>query len=205
MKKSPANDFFDQIDYESIVENIKGIYSSDGSMSVLMDFERCLDQANLYAFKNWELGELVAGPIIKKYSVICTFMYPAKFMPDPRGLEKITMLGCNVAWKKTKLRCPVKVRGYDDFVSRGPYPRAYNKSIWLIRIEMPKELMDEVKEGSIQLAGQSIDLKDLEEAYMEDLDKADMQEDQKPEQGAEEAVPMGMPSMGGPPGGMPQL
>jgi hypothetical protein len=35
-----ADDFFDDVDYVSIISTIKGIYTSDGSMSVLLDFER---------------------------------------------------------------------------------------------------------------------------------------------------------------------
>ena len=38
-----ADKFFDDVDYVSIISTIKGIYTSNGSMSVLLDFERVLD------------------------------------------------------------------------------------------------------------------------------------------------------------------
>jgi hypothetical protein len=54
-----ADNFFNDIDYVSIVSTVKGIFTSDGSMNTLLDFERVLDEADLYAYKNWEIGELV--------------------------------------------------------------------------------------------------------------------------------------------------
>jgi len=62
MKNLPANKFFNSIDFVSIVDTIKNIYMSDGAMSTLLDFERVLDEADIYAFRNWSLGELVQGP-----------------------------------------------------------------------------------------------------------------------------------------------
>jgi hypothetical protein len=84
-----ADDFFDDVDYVSIISTIKGIYTSDGSMSVLLDFERVLDEADMYAFRNWQLGELVQGPVVKRYSVACMFMWPDKLMPDPSGAKRL--------------------------------------------------------------------------------------------------------------------
>ena len=51
------------MDVKDIVDNTKRIYMSDSSMETLMDFERVLDEVDLYAFKNWKKGELIEGPI----------------------------------------------------------------------------------------------------------------------------------------------
>jgi len=169
--KSPANDFFNNIDYASIVDTIKGIYTSDGSMSVLMDFERVLDEIDLYAFANWELGELVSGPDVKKYSVTCIFMWPEKLMPNPSGAKRLLNLGCSVKFKKTKLKVPIELKNESDFKPGTHYPKIVEKTVWLVSIEMPKDIMNDIREGSIDLAGQTIDLEDLESAYTEDLDK----------------------------------
>ena len=93
--KSPTTDFFTDIDYPSIIDSIKGIFTSDASLSTLLDFERVIDEADMYAYQNWDLGELVDGPKIKKYTVACIFMYPAKLMPDPRAGKRILKLGCS--------------------------------------------------------------------------------------------------------------
>ena len=168
-----ADKFFDDVNYTSIIDTVKGIFTSDGSMSVLLDFERVLDEADLYAFKNWELGELVQGPVVKRYSVGCMFMWPFKLMPDPRGAKRLLHLGCKILWKKTKIRVPVEVTDYEDFQPGTRYPKMKYRNIWLIYIEMPKELMDDIREGSIGLADQTIDLNDLDEAYDDDLESQD--------------------------------
>ena len=71
-----ADKFFNDVDYVSIVDTVKGIFTSESSLRTLLDFERVLDDADLYAYKNWLIGELVDGPRIKRYTVTCTFLYP---------------------------------------------------------------------------------------------------------------------------------
>lgn len=178
----PADDFFNNVDFVSIIDTVKGIFTSDASLSTAMDFERVLDESDLYAFKNWELGELVDGPEVRRYSVICTFMYPYKLMPDPKGAKRLVGIGCNVKFKKTKIKVPVQVEDYSDFVPGTMYPKMKERQIWLIRIEMPKDLMKEIREGSIDLAGQTIDLQDLDDGYddgLDDMETEDQVEDQE--------------------------
>ena len=178
MKKLPATEFFKDLDYVSVIDTIKGIYTSDGSMSTLLDFERVLDEADLYAFKNWDLGELVDGPDIKKYSVVCVFMYPLKVMPDPRGGKRLIGIGCSVHYKKTEIEIPIKIETPDDYKPGTHYPKMIKRKVWLVRIEMPKQLMNEIREGSIDLADQTIDLDELDEAYEQDYDQETKQDDQ---------------------------
>jgi hypothetical protein len=58
--------FKDHQDYWMVADNIRDIYLSEGSLLTLLDFERVLDEMDLYAFKNWDRGELVQGPDIGK-------------------------------------------------------------------------------------------------------------------------------------------
>jgi len=194
---NPSDEFFNDIDYPSIIDTIKGIYTSDGTMSTLLDFERVLDESDLYAFRNWELGELVAGPDVKRYNVSCTFMYPEKLMPDPSGARRLLSVGCNIKFKKTKIKVPVTIDSPDDFKPGTKFPKMTEKDIWLVRIEMPKELMNDIREGSIDLAGQNIDLSELDDSYDEDLDKEGSETEEDPSQGSQ-SPDLGM----GAPGGM---
>lgn len=185
MKQKSADNFFDDVDFVSIVNNIKGIMTSDGTMSTLLDFERVLDEADLYAFKNWILGELVQGPESGKYSVSCTFMWPYKLMPDPSGAKRLASIGCSISFAKGKIKVPVEVKNYEDFVPGTRYPKGVEKKVWFVQITVPKALMNEIKEGSIDLADQTIDLDDIDEAYEEDLDKENTQQsEQENQQGA---------------------
>ena len=72
-KTLDADIFKNHEDYWLVADNIKKLYMSEGSLLTLMDFERVLDELDLYAFKNWILGELVQGPDIGKYKVGCLF------------------------------------------------------------------------------------------------------------------------------------
>lgn len=175
MSKLKADDFFNSVDFPSIVDTIKGVYSSDGTMNTLLDFERVLDDSDLYAYKNWDLGELVAGPDVSRYTISCMFMYPKKLMPDPRGAKRLLAVGCNIQFKKTKIKVPIEIKDPGDYKPGTHYPKMTDREVWLIRIEMPKDLMDDIREGSIDLAGQTIDLEELDTAYEDDLDKESTQ------------------------------
>ena len=168
-----ANAFFKDIDFTSIVDTIKNIYMSDGAMNTLLDFERVLDEADVYAFRNWINGELVQGPEIGRYSCTCTFMWPYKLMPDPRATIRLANVGCNVKLLKSQLEVPVAVTSYEDFQSGSRYPKMQENQVWFMQIEIPFELMDDIKEGSIDLADQTIDLSEIEDAYDSDLEQID--------------------------------
>lgn len=202
MKHETADNFFDNVDYVSIIDTIKGIYTSDGSMSTLLDFERVLDEADLYAFRNWDLGELVQGPDVKRYSVSCVFMWPYKLMPDPKGAKRLASVGCKVKFAKSKIKVPVEIENYEDYVAGTRYPKMKERPIWFVFIEIPNELLDEIREGSVDLAGQDIDLGELEESYDDDLDQNDStDEDQNDaaDQGAEGGMSQQMPAAPPPP------
>lgn len=141
MKSLPADQFFNDIDFVSIVDTIRGVYMSDGAMSTLLDFERVLDEADVYAFKNWIIGELVQGPVIGRYNAKCVFMWPYKLMPDPRAALRLMNIGCKVAYAKSSIKVPVEVQDYEDFVPGTRYPKMTKKSIWFVEITIPFDLI----------------------------------------------------------------
>ena len=90
-------------DYWQVADNIRDLYMSDGSIATLLDMERVLDELDVYAFRNWEIGELVAGPEVGKYRVTAIFMWPKNLMPDPRGGKRLLPFDCEVVYKKQKI------------------------------------------------------------------------------------------------------
>jgi len=169
-------------DYWLVAENIKNLYLSDGSLLTLLDFERVLDELDLYAFKNWGLGELVSGPDIGKYKVGCIFMWPEKLMPDPRGARRLLPFDCEVKFKKTKIKIPIKIEEPDDYVPGTHKARLIERPVWLVEIIMPKSLMSDIRTGSIEMEDQDIDLEELDSAYEQDLDKQEFKQDDQAEQ-----------------------
>jgi hypothetical protein len=193
MKSLPADRFFNDIDFVSIVDTIKNVYMSDGSMSTLLDYERVLDEADVYAFKNWKHGELVQGPNVGRYACKCIFMWPYKLMPDPRAALRLINIGCRVTFGKGEIKVPVEVKDYEDFVPGTRYPKMHKRKVWFVEVVVPVDLMDDIKEGTIDLADQTIDLSEIDDAYNEDLDNIEQTEAQ---QGADAGMGE-MPAQGG--------
>ena len=183
--------FKDHSDYWLVADNIKNIYISEGSLLSLLDFERVLDELDIYAFKNWILGELVQGPTIGKYKVGCIFMWPEKLMPDPRGARRLLPFDCEVKYMKKNMKIPIKITDPDDFIPGTHKARLIDKKVWLVEIVMPKTLMTDIRTGSIEMEGEQIDLEDLDSAYEEDLDQDEFRQEDTPEQSAQQ------PAIGG--------
>lgn len=155
---------------KDILDNIKDIYMTDSSLETLLDYERVLDELDLYTFENWKNGELVEGPVYEKYFVTCTWMYPFRQMPDPRGGERLLNYGCEVEYKQDVLEYPIDVKTPDDFKPGTRVPRLVSKPIWLVTITMPKKLMSDIQQGSIELENETLDTEDIEMAYEQGLD-----------------------------------
>ena len=193
MKNGLDKDIFkNHEDYWMVADNIKDLYMSEGSLLTLMDFERVLDELDLYAFKNWQLGELVQGPDIGKYKVGCIFMWPEELMPDPRGGRRLLPFDCDVKYKRSSIKIPIKIEEPDDFVAGTHKARLIEKKVWLVEIVMPKALMSDIRTGSIEMEDQSIDLEDLDQSYEEDLDQDEFKQDdqQQPQQQANAQQPV---------------
>ena len=183
-------------DYWQVADNIRAIYMSDGSLTTLLDFERVLDEMDIYAFKNWDLGELVAGPDIGKYKVGCIFMWPGELMPDPRGAARLLPFDCDVKYKKTKMKVPMKIRKPEDFRPGTHKAKLTEKPIWLVEIVMPKHLMNDIKTGSIELEDETVDLEELDQAYEQDLDQEQYQSAGNAQQAQQQLqAPGGLPNV----------
>ena len=158
---------------KDVLNNVKDIYMSDSALATLLDFERVLDEAECYVFKNWKQGELVSGPIYEKYFVTCTFMWPYKKMPDPRGGQQLLNYNCEVLYKREYLEFPKKITSPDDFIPNTKMGKLQKTPIWLVTVTIPKKLMAEIHRGSIEVENENIDLDDLSQAYEEGTDVED--------------------------------
>ena len=168
-----------------VIENTKEIFMTDSALTSLLDFERVLDELDLYVFANWKDGELVEGPVYEKYFVTCTFMWPHKMMPDPRGGERLLDYDCEVYYAKDQLEYPIKVEDPDDFDAGTKMPKMAKKPVWLVTIVMPKKLMQEIQQGSLELEGATLDLEDIESAYEEGEESATSYDQEQEQQNAQ--------------------
>ena len=155
---------------KAVLENTKDIYMSNSSLDTLLDYERVLDELDLYAFKNWKKGELVRGPTFEKYYVSAVFMWPNKAMPDPDAAKRLLQYNVVVEYSKDKLKTPTKVENYSDFVPGTKVPKNEENPIWLVKIKMPSEIVSDAVEGFIELEGRDVDLSELDSSYESGLD-----------------------------------
>ena len=173
------NIFKNHQDYWMVADNIRDLYLSEGSLLTLLDFERVLDELDIYAFRNWDCGELVQGPDIGKYKITCIFMWPKNLMPDPRGGRRLLPFDCDVKFKKVDMKIHIKVTEPSDYEAGTHIARLITKKVWLVEITMPKNLIADIRTGSIDLEGEEIDLQDLDDAYAEDIDQDQYKDEEK--------------------------
>lgn len=135
-------------DIAEVIKNIQTLSENTGGFEVLKDFERVLDELDIYVFKNWEEGELCEGPVVNRYSVKCSFMWEAKEMPDPQGGKRLLDYGCKVVYKKTKVLVPRKIKDPSDYRPGTKKGKIDPHPVWIVSIDMPKKLMQDVGVGS---------------------------------------------------------
>lgn len=134
-------------DIYNLVKNIESVYGSNTSFQVLKDFERVIDELDVYVYKNWEDGELAAGPVIERHWVTCTFMWDQGSMPDPMGGKRLVDYDCKVSYKKDHLVVPRKIRKPDDIRPGTKKGKLDRKPVWLVTIQMPKSLIADMYSG----------------------------------------------------------
>ena len=131
---------------DDINGNLDNILGNESVLDVLLEFEDMLDSIDIYAFKNWQFGEVVDGPKLGRYWVTVSLMYPYKMMPDPLGAERLTGYDCDVTYKKIKYTRPVKIKTQDDLEvnEQGKrVPKKISTPAWLVTIKMPRRYIDE--------------------------------------------------------------
>lgn len=144
-------------DIKDILLNIENIYESNNSLNILKDFERVLDELDLYVYENWFDGELVEGPHESRYFVSCKFMWPEKKMPNPEGGKRLLDYGCRVFFEKDSITEVRKIRTPDDIRPGTKKGKIDQKDIWIVEIRMPKKLMFDIDKGYRSLTKNKVD------------------------------------------------
>ena len=153
------------------LNSVKKLFMSDASLAMLCDFERVLDNMDFYAFPNWRIGELVEGPVISRYWVKCKFMWPENLMPDPAAARRLIPFGAKITYKKDKVQLPVKIRSPQDIRPGSHKGRLVDFPVWYVEMMLPKKLMANIKQGSVDIAGEEVDLADLQNSIEKGLTK----------------------------------
>ena len=144
-------------DIYDLVKNVEGIYESNTAFTVLKDFERVLDELDIYVYDNWEDGEILVGPEIERHWVTCAFMWPRDKMPDPMGGKRLIDYDCKVFYKKDELSMPRKIRKPGDIRPGTKKGKLDRKPIWVVKIQMPKKLIVDMYGGQKEMQNYNTD------------------------------------------------
>ena len=194
-------------DILDVIKNIQELYENDSGLATLKDFERVLDEMDIYAFDHWEDGELAFGPQVERYWITAGFMWPRDNMPDTGAAERLAEIGCKIKYQKSYLIEPRKVKTPDDFRPGTKKGRLDHIPIWVVEIRMPKKLAFDIYKSHMVKMRNDIEqsLAPKERSIVQAPAPVPPQSTQSPQPGLPPQSG-GMPSFGGTgmsPGGMP--
>lgn len=134
-------------DIIDVITNIQELYENNSSLAALKDFERVLDEMDMYVYKNWIDGELAYGPKVERHWITAGFMWPLDKMPDPMAGKRLLEIGCKISYKKTHLLEARPIKKPDDI--RPGTKKGYmdRKPIWVVEVQMPKKLVFDIYKG----------------------------------------------------------
>lgn len=134
-------------DILDVIKNLQTLSENNSAFNTLKDFERVIDELDIYVYKNWLDGELVAGPDVSRYGVTCSFMWPKTDMPDPQGGKRLSDYGCEVLYKKDHILVPRKIKTPGDYRPGTKKGKIDAHPVWIVEITMPKKLMQDIYIG----------------------------------------------------------
>jgi hypothetical protein len=133
-------------------------------VDVMIAIEDYLDSNDLYTFKNWINGEIVAGPFVKKYWVKVTLKWPHNEMPDPSGGLRLLKHGTKIAYKLSHEEVPVEVKSQNDYQPGTKKPRMKKEKIWLVELTIPRRFVESINKETMDLYDEEVDLDTADEA-----------------------------------------
>lgn len=131
-------------------DQIKKISETNTLLDMLLEFEKTLDNIDLYAFANWDEGEVLEGPTLGRHHLTVKLMYPHAKMPDPDGAKRLIARDCLVEYSKDTLIRPKRVRNFDDLIIEvkpdgvpSYKAKTTEEKVWVVEIKMPRRYVDE--------------------------------------------------------------
>lgn len=150
------------LDIELIKKNYKLRKNNIVADDVLNYFEKILEEAGIYGYKNWEKGLVIDGPIVKKYWVTVSLMYAREEMPEPAGGLRLKKYGCEVYFEEGKYSEPVRVMNELNADPQTHKAKIKAIDVWIVHIRMPRRLIENAIDDYISLAALEVTEDDIE-------------------------------------------
>ena len=177
---------------DNINDELGTIFKSKTLLTILLEIEGMLDKLDMYVFENWIEGEIVDGPNVSKYWIDLTLMYKREQMPDPEAITRLTEHNIKVFYKKDVLEQPKKIEDPEDLEIdlQDPTAPGYNKRraktetipIWLVKLEIPRQFIDEYYSEQVYVDGLEIDIDDKVEMDIDSEEADEMPTQQQSDQ-----------------------
>jgi hypothetical protein len=173
-------------DILDVIKNVDDLYESNTSLAILKDFERVLDEMDMYVYENWDQGELAYGPQVDRHWITAGFMWPQDKMPNPVAAKRLQDLGCIIKYQKSHVVEPRRIRTPEDIRPGTKKGKLDRNPIWIVEIQMPKKIAFDMYRG-----------------YMDKMKAESQGTDTSKDQPAQAAAPTPMSAPAGMPTGMP--
>lgn len=131
--------------------DIEKLNDSPHLLDIMIQMEDVLDSLDIYVFANWMKGEIVDGPLVRRYWFDFTLRYPIDDMPDPRGAMRLLKHGVRVDYNKATLE-------EEDGSDPG------KATHWEIKISIPKKLIADMNAAELDFYDEEIETEDVQDA-----------------------------------------
>jgi hypothetical protein len=156
------------------------IQDSPHLLDILLQMEDVLDSLDVYVFKNWYLGEIAEGPVVRRYWLDFTLKYPYDKMPDPKAALRLLKHGIRVDFWKAKIKDGDFVDAEDAKIAAeeknsgegAPEPEGdpAKDTVWLVRISIPRRLAAQMSSEEMDFYDDDVDTEDVEDAQDTGID-----------------------------------
>lgn len=178
--------------------DLEKLQESPNLLDILLQMEDVLDQMDVYVFDNWLKGEVIEGPIVRRYWLDMTLRYDFKDMPDPRAALRLLKHGVRVDYEKARYS-DEDPKADPEVIEDEDGDKEYKdeEMCWLLRVSIPRRLVVQIDAAQHDFYDEEIDIDDVEDAKDSGIDDESAYTD------GEQAAPGGADPMGGDPMGGP--
>jgi len=160
----------DNINDKTLDNVIRRITDSEDLLSILIDIEDYFDSNDLYVYKNWFDGEVVAGPFVQRYWIKIKLKYPYEKMPDPSGGQRLLKHGTRIHYDIAYEECPVKVKSESDYRPGTKKPKMIKKKVWIITLLISRRFIQNIDDDIMNIYDEEVDVDTIEDATADGID-----------------------------------
>lgn len=142
-----------------IYRNTKNLDADTSLMDAAMEAAFFMEELGILAYRNWDKGELVAGPYVTRFHTTVTFMFSIKVLPDLLALDRLKNMDCLVSVAKDVYERIVKEKMDNELDYEF---KKIKHNVILITIKIPNRYL--------ALDGNTIMNIDGEDVYYDDID-----------------------------------